>query len=107
MKEISLPDNQVCAEAPLKASPHKHPHRLVLGRQWTKEIAWPASSVSPPTASEPLARDENLTVQTIGVLLPRNEIIMRVQSNLPAPKISMNEINQGRAAYLPWGQRNS
>ena len=73
MKEISLPNNHVYAETPLKASLHEHPHQLVLGRQWTKEIAWPASSVSPPTASEQLARDENLTEQTIEELLPRSE----------------------------------
>lgn len=73
MKEISLPNNQVCAEAPLKASVHEHPHQLVLGRQWTEEIAWPASLVSPPTASDQLAPDENLTEQTIWELLPRRE----------------------------------
>lgn len=33
LKEISLPNNQVCAEAPLRASLHKHPRQLVLGRQ--------------------------------------------------------------------------
>ncbi|CAB4290445.1 unnamed protein product [Prunus armeniaca] len=73
MKEISLPNSQVCAEAPLKAALHEHPHQLVLGGQWTKETAWPASLVSPPTASEPLARDENLTEQAIQELLPRSE----------------------------------
>jgi hypothetical protein len=41
-----------------------------LGTLRTKEIAWPATSISPPTASEPLAQDENLTEQTVGVLLP-------------------------------------
>lgn len=73
MKGSSLPNNQVCVGAPPKASLRKHSHQLMWGRLWTKEIAWPASSISPPTASVPLARDENLTEQTIGGLLPRSE----------------------------------
>ena len=69
-KKVPLPNNPICAEVPLKASLHKHLHQLMLGTLWTKEIAWPASSISPPTASGPLAQDENLIEQTVVVLLP-------------------------------------
>lgn len=76
----ALPNKQIYAEAPPKYPARKHLRQQGLGTRSNKEIVLQASSVNPPTVSEQLVLDENLTEQRLGVLFPSKvNIIMQIR----------------------------